>query len=245
MKYYFNFKSLLILLYMRSAIINLFFPQTCHACDALLTDNENHICVTCRHKLPLTNYHFDRPEIITKVFYGRVQLKAATALFYFHKEGRVQRLLHNLKYNGKEELGRIFGNWLGAELQESSSFNSIDVVIPVPIHPNKLKQRGYNQVALFAQCLAKALNVSCMDSVLLKSINTKTQVFQSKEARYQSVAHSFYAGNLAAINHKHVLLVDDIITTGATIEACALALKPATNSCLSVATIAITHSIFR
>ena len=183
--------------------------------------------------------------IINKVFYGRVQLEAATALFYFHKKGRVQRLLHNLKYKGKEELGRVFGNWLGAELQESSYFNAIDVVIPVPIHPTKLKQRGYNQVALFAQQLAYVLKASYVDDVLLKSINTKTQVLQSKEARYQSVAHSFRAKNLTAINDKHVLLVDDIITTGATIEACALVLSPANKCRLSVATIAITHSIFR
>jgi len=230
---------------MRSYLVNLFFPQACSACDTLLTDNENYICVRCRHELPLTNYHFDRSETITKIFYGRVQLQDATALFYFHKENRVQRLLHNLKYKGKEELGRVFGNWLGAELQESSYFNTIDIVIPVPIHPKKLKQRGYNQVALFAQQLANILNASYVDDVLLKSMNTKTQVFQSKEARYQSVAQNFYTINLSAIDNKHILLVDDIITTGATIEACALALKPAINSRLSIATIAITHSIFR
>jgi ComF family protein len=201
--------------------------------------------VRCRHELPLTNYHFERPEVISKIFYGRIQLQAATALFYFHKHGRVQRLLHNLKYRGKEELGRVFGNWLGAELLESSFFNGIDVVIPVPIHSKKLKQRGYNQVALFAQQLAQVLGVVYRDDVLLKSVNTKTQVFQSRTARYESVAHSFYVKNRSAIDYKHVLLVDDVITTGATIEACALALTATSNSRLSMATIAITHSIFR
>ena len=230
---------------MFSSLVNLFFPKTCNACDAILIDNETDICVGCRHELPLTNYHFERPETVKKIFYGRVHLEAATALFYFHKSGRVQNLLHHLKYKGKEDIGRLFGNWLGAEILESPYFSSIDVVIPVPIHSKKLKQRGYNQVALFAQQIAKILNASYVEDVLLKSINTKTQVFQSREARFQSVAHSFYAQNLSMVENKHILLVDDIITTGATIEACALVLNAANKSRLSIATIAITHSIFR
>ena len=230
---------------MVSTLINLFFPKICYACESILSDNETEICVECRHELPLTNYHFDRPETVKKIFYGRVELEAATALFYFHKSGRIQQLLHKLKYKGKERIGHVFGNWLGAELLESPYFESIDVVIPVPIHLKKLKQRGYNQVALFAQQIARVLNASYQDNVLLKSTNTKTQVFQSREARFQSVAHSFYVQNMDAIEDKHILLVDDIITTGATIEACALVLNPEKKLRISVATIAITHSIFR
>lgn len=230
---------------MLSSVITLFFPKLCHACNTVLKDNEIDICVGCRHELPVTNYHFERPEIVKKTFYGRVQLEAATALFYFHKKGRVQQLLHHLKYQGDEDIGRVFGNWLGAELQESPYYESIDVVIPVPIHLKKLKQRGYNQVTLFAQQIAKVLNVPYVDDVLLKSVNTKSQVFQSREARFQSVSHSFYAQNLNTVDNKHILLVDDIITTGATIEACALVLNPEKKVRLSVATLAITHSIFR
>jgi ComF family protein len=230
---------------MLSCINTLFFPKLCHACNTILKDNEIDICVGCRHELPVTNYHFERPETVKKIFYGRVQLEAATALFYFYKKGRVQQLLHQLKYKGNEDIGRVFGNWLGAELQESPYFESIDVVIPVPIHLKKLKQRGYNQVTLFAQQIAKVLNVSYVDDVLLKSINTKSQVFQSREARFQSVAHSFYAQNINRVDNKHILLVDDVITTGATIEACALVLNPKKKVRLSVATLAITYSIFR
>jgi ComF family protein len=230
---------------MLSQLVNLFFPKTCQACNHVLTDYEAHICVKCRHELPLTNYHYERPEVVKKIFYGRVELEAATALFYFHKQGAVQHLLHNLKYKGQEQLGQVFGVWLGAELQESSYFKSIDVVIPVPVHSKKLKQRGYNQVALFAKLLAKSLNARYVDTVLLKSMNTKTQVFQSREERFQSVANSFYAKKLSTIDGKHVLLVDDVITTGATIEACALVLNSGAKIRLSLATIAITHSIFR
>jgi ComF family protein len=228
-----------------STLVNLFFPKLCYACDAILSDNERAICVGCRFELPLTNYHFERPEKVKKIFYGRVDLEAATALFYFHKRGRVQHLLHHLKYKGKEDIGRVFGTWLGAELLESPYFNSIDIVIPVPIHFKKLKKRGYSQVALFAQQIAKVMNASYRDDVLLKLINTKTQVLQSREARFQSVAHSFYCQNTHTIDNKHVLLVDDIITTGATIEACVQVLNPDKKIQLSVATIAITHSIFR
>ena len=225
---------------MLSSLTNLFFPKICHACNTILKDNELGICVVCRHELPLTNYHFERPETVKKIFYGRVHLEAATALFYFHKSGRVQQMLHHLKYKGKEDLGRIFGNWLGAELLESPYFESIDVVIPVPVHFKKLKQRGYNQVALFAQQIAKVLNVSYLDDVLLKSTNTKTQVFQSREARFQSVDHSFYVQNINTIENKHILLVDDIITTGATLEACYEALRVVKNLKISLACIAYT-----
>ena len=227
------------------SLVNLFFPKTCQACGLILSDNEFQICISCRHELPLTNYHFENSEAIKKIFYGRVELKEATALFYFYKGGKVQKLLHNLKYKGQEELGLFFGKWLGAELVQCKSFSEVAVVIPVPAHPSKLKQRGYNQVALFAQYLAISLNAKYEDSVLLKSTFTQTQVFQSREERFQSVSNSFVADNLHKIDHLHVLLVDDVITTGATIEACALALNNATNMRLSLATIAITHSIFR
>ena len=154
-------------------------------------------------------------------------------------------MLHKLKYKGQEELGLFFGKWLGAELVESNFFNSLDVVIPGPIHPRKLKKRGNNQVALFAQYLAISLNAKFEDSVLLKSTFTQTQVFQFREERFQSVSNSFVAVDIHKIDHLHVLVVDDVNTTGATIEACALVLKKATNLRLSLATIAITHSIFR
>ena len=226
-------------------LINLFFPKTCHACSLILADHETQICVICRHELPLTNYHYDDPEVVKKIFYGRIQLEAATALFYFYKGGKIQQLLHQLKYKGQQELGVFFGKWLGAELIESKFFNDIDIVIPVPLHPHKLKKRGYNQVASFAQYLALSLNAKYEDSVLVKSVYTQTQVFQSREERFQSVSNSFTAINLEKINHLHVLLVDDVITTGATIEACVLALNKAENMRLSLATIAITHSIFR
>jgi ComF family protein len=227
------------------SLVNLFFPKTCHGCGEVLSDNERQICTRCRHELPLTNYHYKAPDTIKRIFYGRLELEAATALFYFYKGGKVQKLLHNLKYKGHQDLGLFFGKWLGAELVESKLFSLIDVVIPVPVHPKKLKQRGYNQVALFAKQLALSLNATYEDKILIKSADTQTQVFQTREERFQSVFHSFAAVNIQKINNSHILLVDDLITTGATFEACALVLNKATNLRLSLASIAITHSIFR
>jgi len=201
-------------------IINLFFPETCFACNTLLSDNEKGICTVCRHELPITNYHLETENPVAKVFYGRVKLEAATALLLFQKKGMVQHLLHNLKYKGHEEIGVILGKWLGHELKKSNQFGDIDVIIPVPLHKSKLRKRGYNQVAKFAQELANSLNAVYIDNVLVKTAITKTQVFKKRFARWDASKAIFNIQNPKLIEGKHILLVDDIITTGSTIESC-------------------------
>jgi len=163
---------------MYSTIVNLFFPKLCYACSHLLTDNELHICTTCRHNLPVTNYHFENNDTVEKVFYRRVKIEQATALLRFEKKGIVQQLIHNLKYRGHETIGNVLGEWLGNELKTVEAYNNIDAVIPVPLHKNKLGKRGYNQVAKFGIEIAKALNTEYIDSVLIKTTATKTQVFK-------------------------------------------------------------------
>ncbi|MBN4057901.1 ComF family protein [Olleya sp. AH-315-K02] len=224
---------------MYSTIVNLFFPKLCYACSHLLTDNELHICTTCRHNLPVTNYHFENNDTVEKVFYGRVKIEQATALLRFEKKGIVQQLIHNLKYRGHETIGNVLGEWLGNELKTVEAYNNIDVVIPVPLHKNKLRKRGYNQVAKFGIEIAKALNTEYIDSVLIKTTATKTQVFKKRISRWNSANEIFNVANIDLIEGKHILLVDDIITTGATIEACANMLNKAKNIKISVATIAI------
>ncbi|MBN4070156.1 ComF family protein [Olleya sp. AH-315-F22] len=224
---------------MLNTIINLFFPKLCYACSHLLSDNELHICTTCRHNLPVTNYHFENNDTVEKVFYGRVKIENATALLRFEKKGIVQQLLHNLKYRGHETIGSVLGEWLGNELKSIETYNNIDAVIPVPLHKNKLRKRGYNQVAKFAIEIAKALNAEYIDNVLIKTTATKTQVFKKRISRWDSTNEMFIITNTNLIEGKHILLVDDIITTGATIEACANMLNKAKNIKISVATIAI------
>jgi len=195
--------------------------------------------MNCRHDLPITNFHFDNNDSVAKVLYGRAKIENGTALFRFEKKGNVQRLIHNLKYKDHEHIGFILGNWLGGELKTLESYKNIDVVIPVPLHKNKLKKRGYNQVALFGQQVAEALNADYLDDVLVKVTNTKSQVNKKRLARWTNSDELFTLKNIEAIDNKHILVVDDIITTGATLEACISVLNQAKNIKISIATMAI------
>ena len=220
-------------------IINLFFPKVCLSCNHVLLDNEIYVCTNCRHDLPVTNYHLDDSDQVKKVFYGRVKLENATALLRFQKKGIVQQLMHNLKYKGHQEIGTFLGAWLGDELKNIDDYKDIDLVIPVPLHKRKLRKRGYNQVILFSEEIANSMNIENLASVLVKVSDTASQVNKSRLARWNSNNETFAIQNLNLIDNKHVLLVDDIITTGATIEACANQLLKAKNVKISVATIAI------
>tara|TARA_R110002124_G_scaffold145623_3_gene310896 strand:+ start:10039 stop:10719 length:681 start_codon:yes stop_codon:yes gene_type:complete len=220
-------------------LLNLFFPKVCEACNIALIDNELVICTNCRHQLPVTNFHFEASETVKKIVYGRVKLENATALLHFSKKGIVQQLLHNLKYRGHEEISDFFGKWLGAELSEMKVFKDVDVVIPVPLYKTKLRKRGYNQVAKFGKEIAKALSADYNDTVLVKTKATKTQVSKGRLMRWNDDGALFNISDTVSLKGKHVLLVDDIITTGATVEACASVLFKIDNIKLSLATIAI------
>ena len=177
-----------------------------------------------------------------KVLYGRVPLVQATALLQFQKRGITQQLLHDLKYRGHTEISSFFGRWLGAELAQISSYHSIDMVIPVPLHKQRLKQRGYNQVEGFGREIAQALQVPYRDDILVKISKTNSQVFKKRLMRFNpnlTQEEVFATVTTEAQHANHVLLVDDIITTGATLENCATALLKDHNILLSIATIAM------
>jgi ComF family protein len=226
-------------------LIDLFFPPQCQACASILKDNEFQICVACRHQLPVTNYHFQEDHPLQHLFFGRIYFVSSISLFYFQKHSRVQKLLHNLKYKQQKSVGTTLGLWLGREMKASKRFDKIDLVVPVPTHKKRLKKRGYNQVLPFASAIAKVFGVLCDDTILVKIKHTKTQVFQTKEERWKSVVNSFQLVKKDKIIGKHILLVDDLITTGATIEACSKVLLDAGSKHLSLATIAIASSVFR
>ncbi len=224
---------------MLKPVVDLLFPKVCYACHNLLSDNEDTVCIDCRHDLPVTNFHFDDSDGVKKVLYGRAKIENGTALFRFEKNGNVQRLIHNLKYKEQEQIGFILGNWLGGELKTLDTYKSIDAVIPVPLHINKLKKRGYNQVAKFGQQIARALEVDYLDDVLVKITNSKSQTTKGRFARWMNSDELFALKNMDAIENKHILLVDDLITTGATFEACINVLNQAKNIKISIATMAI------
>lgn len=224
---------------MLKSVINLFFPKVCYACQKHLYDNEHDICVSCRNDLPVTNFHFNNDATVLKIFYGRVKVEKATALLRFEKKSLVQQLIHGLKYKGYEDIGLVLGDWLGEELKASGYYNTIDIVVPVPLHKNKLRKRGYNQVTKFAQQIAKALHADFKDDILLKVTNTKSQVHKNRLSRWTNNDELFTIQNKKAIENKHILIVDDIITTGATLEACITILNQAPNLKISVAAMAI------
>ncbi|TYA70050.1 ComF family protein [Seonamhaeicola marinus] len=224
---------------MYKALINLFFPEVCYACHNPLHDNEDVICTNCRHDLPITNFHFDNNNTIQKVLYGRAKIEHATALFKFEKKSNLQRLIHGLKYKGYQSIGLTLGNWLGGELKNLVHYKGVDVVIPVPLHEKKLRKRGYNQVAKFGVQIAESLNADYIDNVLIKITNTKSQTKKSRLSRWKPSDELFILKKGYKLENKHILLVDDIITTGATLEACATTLQQAKNIKISIATMAI------
>ena len=225
---------------MLASILDVFFPKTCFSCLAVLDDFEVDICVSCRHDLPVTNFHDQHENEVFNLLKGRLDIENATTLFYFYKKGIVQHLMHQLKYKGRENIGIFAGKWLGAELADSELYKTIDVVIPVPLHKKRFQERGYNQVAKFSKEIALSLKANYVDDVLLKKTKTNTQVFKDKFKRWKDIQDTFHlSDHTAYLQGKHILLTDDIITTGATIETCGHLLLNIKDVKLSVATMAI------
>ncbi|SEK86768.1 comF family protein [Aquimarina amphilecti] len=225
---------------MLSDLAYLFYPIYCAACDNPLYKNERILCTSCRHKLPLGNFHKVNAKKIEKVFYGRAKIENATSLLVFEKDGLVQNLIHNLKYRGREEIGKELGIWLGQELNQTSVYQCIDAVIPVPLHPKRLRERGFNQVEKFGQEIAKNLNAEYIDFVLKKNSYNKKQSKNSRLTRWTNTSETFGIQNESLLTNKHILIVDDIVTTGATLEACIQVLKSIPGIKISIATMAIT-----
>lgn len=221
--------------------INLIYPRLCYGCETSLKKNEKILCTSCLHALPIADHHLEKDNLVEKIFYGRIPVENATSLLLFEKKGMVQKLIHNLKYRGHEEIGPFLGNWLGSELKDINDWQEVTMVIPVPLHKQKLKKRGYNQVAGFGQEMAQALNVPYRDNILLKVSATKTQSLKKRFARWGSIDETFVLQNVDALKDQHVLLVDDLVTTGATLEACAQKLLQTPGMKISIATMAVTH----
>ncbi|SFB71067.1 ComF family protein [Zunongwangia sp. SCSIO 43204] len=220
--------------------INLFYPKTCNCCERPLLDHEKVICTSCLHQLPLTNFQPNNENQADKVFYGRAEINAAYALLLFRKKNMVQLLLHQLKYKRQFEISYFLGEWTGEILKNSSRFTNIDMVIPVPLHKKRLKERGYNQTEGFAKEIAKSLNAEYRDDLLTKTSSSKKQALKNRISRWNLMEQSFQLTDASAISGKHILLVDDILTTGATLEACINCLRNSEKIKISIATMAIT-----
>ena len=225
---------------MFQSIINLFFPKACSGCNAILLANESVICTDCRHEIPLTNHHnIPINEMLLK-FYGKLDLVYASALFYYQKKGIVQELIHKLKYKGHQEIGESIGYWYAEELKKSIALKDVDFIIPVPLHPKRFKKRGYNQVATFAEALSKSMQIPVKELILIRDKNTKSQTKKNRIDRAQVVSNIFSVGTIDNFEGKHFLLIDDVITTGATLESCGREVLKIPNARLSIVCMAMT-----
>ncbi|MFV5701612.1 ComF family protein [Flavobacterium sp. XS2P12] len=227
---------------MFESIINLFFPKVCSGCSSFLLTNENVICTVCRHNIPLTNHHLNPENDAFKKFYGRIPVLHTSALFYFHKKGIVQELIHNLKYKGHEKIGTILGEWYAEDLKTIELLQSVDEIIPVPLHRKKLKERGYNQVTAFGKALSSSLNVVYNDSLLIRNVYSKTQSKKTLLGRTEGIETIFDVSFTEKNHNKHFLLIDDVITTGATLEACSRALLKIPGVKISIVCMAMAQS---
>ncbi|MEM6892516.1 MAG: ComF family protein [Bacteroidota bacterium] len=219
-------------------INNILLPPVCFGCNARLSGGENLLCTVCRHDLPLTDYNFTEENSVDRLFYGRTQVKKGAAFLYFSKQGITKNLLHFLKYRNQKKIGSYFGAWFGAQIMENEN-NPFDLVVPVPIHPKKLRKRGYNQVTPFAKQLAQELDVPFAENLLKKTKNIRSQTKKDRALRWQNSQDAFTLGEEPKISPRHILLVDDVITTGATIEACVQALQTLEGVSVSVASLAV------
>lgn len=197
------------------------------------------MCTFCRDQLPLTEYSFNEENAVDRIFYGRTDIKKASSLLFYTENGIVQNLIHQLKYRNQPQIGSFLGDWFGQLLVENGFSDPIDMVIPVPLHPRKLKKRGYNQVTLFARRLAEHLGASLEADILHKTANTRTQTRKNRLLRWRRIPELYRLSDPSLISGKSILLVDDVITTGATIEACAQALHKSPNVKIYVATMAV------
>jgi ComF family protein len=218
--------------------VSLLFPQLCQACSANLVAGEELICTDCRYNLPFTNFHLKPDNLVAQQFWGKLNVEAVHAMCYFTKGGKMQHLMHQFKYRGVKKIGNLLGKIAGGQLNENPLFKNIDAIIPVPLHKSRLRKRGYNQSTSFAEGISDKLKIPVIENNLVRERATETQTHRSRFSRFENMQEVFAIKNPEALRNKHVLLVDDIVTTGSTLEACGAQLLKIEGLKLSIATIA-------
>jgi ComF family protein len=223
---------------MLADFISLLYPDNCLSCGEILYKHEKHLCFRCKYKLPKTDFHKFNENPVSKLFWGRISLFSASACYLFQKGSGVQHLLHAIKYRGRKEAGRDIGVMYGAELKTSPFFEGIELVLPVPLHPKKKIIRGYNQSDYIAEGIAKGLGAAYSPDILVRDVANESQTRKSKFMRWKNVESIFKVNDVATVSGKHVLVVDDVITTGSTIEASAQSIINIEGTRVSVAALA-------
>jgi ComF family protein len=219
-------------------VLGLFYPQLCITCGERLISQEKYLCMKCWFDIPISRFENENENKVAQLFWGRVQIEHATSYFNYRKGSRYQKLIHFIKYKGLKELGLETGRRFGDILAEAENFNQVDKIVPVPLHPKKHKKRGFNQSEWIALGISESLNKPMLENNLYRKIFTSTQTRKNRFERWQNVEGIFGIKNPEEFENQHVLIVDDVVTTGSTLEACAYELLKVSGVKVSIATLA-------
>ncbi|MCL2167566.1 MAG: ComF family protein [Lentimicrobiaceae bacterium] len=223
---------------MLTHLTNFFYPRLCVSCGTVLLQQEQFFCLHCLHNFPETQYHEFDESPLTKLFLGRVAVENVGSFMFYKKGNQVQKILHHLKYNGGKEVGDFLGNIYGKQLIQCKKWKTIDLIIPIPLHPKKEKKRGYNQSEWIAKGLSSGMQIPYHTNLLIRSEFTETQTKKNRFHRWENVKEVFQLTDPKAFNNKHVLLCDDVLTTGATLEAAIQKITTNSSVKVSIATLA-------
>ncbi len=218
--------------------ISLLYPSLCVVCGRNLYRNESLICTHCLYHIPKTNFHFLKDNPVSRLFWGRVPVESAASYYFFEKGSRFRALIHKTKYRGQKELGFELGRIYGAELRLSRLYNRVDLILPVPLHPRKKRKRGYNQSEWIAMGIAESMGKPIDTSSLFRAVDTPSQTKKNRYERWKNVEDIFGINHPDKLINQHILLVDDVVTTGSTLEACArvvLQVEGTKVSCITLA----------
>lgn len=221
-----------------SNLLSFFYPKSCVSCLNALQQNEEQLCLYCMLHLPETNYHLFNDNPLKNIFSGRVRVENVASLLFYKKGGQVQKILHSMKYKGNKYLGEYLGLYYGEKLIQQKEYQNIDVIIPIPLHEKKLKLRGYNQSEWIAKGLSKGMKLPYNLDILVRTEYTGTQTKKSRFNRWENVRDVFALTDMEILRDKHVLICDDVLTTGATTEAAIQKLIEIENVKVSVVTLA-------
>jgi len=219
--------------------ISLLFPRLCYACGNHLARNEYLICTECYILIPRTGYHLQPDNPVEKLFWGRCRIERAAAFSFYNRGSRIRNLVHNLKYKGIRDIGHELGRMYGQTLNESDFVRDLDVIIPVPLHPSKKRVRGFNQSYIISMGISEATGIPVDSLSLSRVVVSSTQTRKSRYDRWTNVKGIFSVKEGQSLRGRHILLVDDVITTGSTIESCAAELLKTEGVRVSVAAIAV------
>jgi ComF family protein len=222
-----------------SDTVHLFYPQICTGCGSDLLSDDQLLCLLCINQLPHTNFAQHANNPLEKIFWGRIPLVAAHSEFYFAKETLIQELIHQLKYKGNQDIGYFLGQLMGNSLLNSNRFKNLDCLIPLPLYPEKERKRGFNQATIICNGISAQMNIPVMRHNVVRRRFTETQTKKHRTQRWENVANSFQVKDPMLLNDKNILLVDDVVTTGATLEACGHAIAQSANVKMSVATLSM------